>query len=62
MTHPSPSKKGGDYRNLFSDLETFLFINNKLTLNNFKKKNVPSIRLQMYINKGKNNLIFFFLT
>ncbi len=47
MTHPSPSKKGGDYRNLFSDLETFLFINNKLTLNNFKKKNVPSIRLQM---------------
>ncbi len=51
MTHPSPSpdsyREGGDYRNLFSDLETFLFINNKLTLNNFKKKNVPSIRLQM---------------
>jgi hypothetical protein len=22
MTHPFPSKKGGDYWNLFSDLET----------------------------------------
>ncbi len=39
MTHPSPSpdsyREGGDCWNLFSDLETVRFINNKLTSNNF---------------------------